>query len=184
MEARPPPGSASAFLGQEFFGPAVRPDQNRGRDDIRDGRMRGDDRQHAAGKRTRRVPGRRLATTSNPFILQLEARTLPLKNEHIEQRDGIYYVRGTKITLDSIVYGFRQGDSAETLREDFEGLSLAHVYGAIAFYLDHQATIDTYLADRRQRWADLERGATPPDADLALRLTKAKSRPATGLLAR
>jgi uncharacterized protein (DUF433 family) len=55
---------------------------------------------------------------------------------HIEQREGVYYVSGTRIRLDSIVYAFREGCSPECIREDFGGLTLAHVYGAIAFYLD------------------------------------------------
>ena len=53
-------------------------------------------------------------------------------SEHIEQREGVYYVPGTRISLDSIVYAFREGCSRETICEDFEGLTLAHVYGAIA----------------------------------------------------
>ena len=70
-------------------------------------------------------------------------------NEHIEQREGVYYVPRTRISLDSIVYAFREGCSPETIREDFEGLTLAHVYGAIAFYLDHQADIDAYCCNAR-----------------------------------
>jgi len=50
-------------------------------------------------------------------------------SEHIEQREGVYYVPGTRISLDSIVYAFREGCSPETIREDFEGLTLARVYG-------------------------------------------------------
>ena len=78
-------------------------------------------------------------------------------SEHIEQREGVYYVPGTRISLDSIVYAFREGCSPETIREDFEGLTLARVYGAIAFYLDHQADIDAYLMQRKEQWAELER---------------------------
>jgi len=75
-------------------------------------------------------------------------------NEHIEQREGVYYVTGTHISLDSIVHAFREGCSPETIREDFEALTLTHVYGAIAFYLDHQAEIDAYLMQRKERWAE------------------------------
>jgi uncharacterized protein (DUF433 family) len=49
---------------------------------------------------------------------------------HAEQRGGVFYISGTRITLDSIVYAFREGCSPESIREDFDGLSLAHVYGA------------------------------------------------------
>ena len=59
-----------------------------------------------------------------------------MASEYIEQRNGVYYVPGTRISLDSIVHAFRDGSSPESIREDFEGLTFVHVYGAIAFYLD------------------------------------------------
>ena len=95
-------------------------------------------------------------------------------SEHIEQRDGVYYVPGTRISLDSIVYSFRDGASPESIREDFEGLTLVHVYGAIAFYLGHQFDVDAYLQMRKNQWAELERQGTPPSADLQLRLERAR----------
>ena len=81
---------------------------------------------------------------------------------------------GTRISLDSVVYAFREGCSPESIREDFEGLTLTNAYGAVAFYLDHQAEIDSYLAGRRTLWAELERLGTPPGADLRARLEQAK----------
>jgi uncharacterized protein (DUF433 family) len=95
-------------------------------------------------------------------------------SEHVEQREGVYYVPGTRISLDSIVYAFREGCSPENIREDFEGLTLAHVYGAIAFYLDHQTDIDGYLLQRREKWAELERQGSPASPDLQARLERAR----------
>src|ERR1035441_7500148 len=85
-----------------------------------------------------------------------------MASDHVEQREGVYYITGTRISLDSIVYAFREGCSPESIREDFEGLTLPHVYGAIAFYLDHQGDIDAYLLRRKDQWAELERAGTPP----------------------
>ena len=31
---------------------------------------------------------------------------------------------------------------------------MAHAYGAIAFYLDHQADVDAYLLRRKEQWAE------------------------------
>jgi len=96
-------------------------------------------------------------------------------SEHIEQREGVYYVQGTRISLDSIVYAFREGCSPETIREDFEGLTLAHVYAAVAFYLDHQADIDNYLRERKERWAELESQGSPASPELRARLERARN---------
>ena len=65
-----------------------------------------------------------------------------MHSEYIEQRNGGYYVAGTRISLDSIVYSFKEGQSPEAIQEDFPPLKRAEIYGAIAFYLDHQAEID------------------------------------------
>lgn len=64
---------------------------------------------------------------------------------YIEQRDGGYWITGTRVSLDSLVYRWREGLSPETIRECFPVLSLKQVYAAIFFYLDQQATIDEYL---------------------------------------
>src|ERR1700688_404394 len=64
------------------------------------------------------------------------------RSESIEQRNGGFYVAGTRISLDSIVYAFRSGDSPETIRQNFSSLTLEQVYGAIAFYLANQAEVD------------------------------------------
>lgn len=61
---------------------------------------------------------------------------------YVEQRNGGFYVAGTRVSLDSIVYSFKAGDSPETIRQNFSSLTLEQVYGAIAFYLAHQQEVD------------------------------------------
>jgi uncharacterized protein (DUF433 family) len=68
-------------------------------------------------------------------------------SDYIEQRSGGYYVAGTRVSLDSVVYAFRGGDSAETIQQNFSSLTLEQVYGAIAFYLAHQAEIDANIRE-------------------------------------
>jgi uncharacterized protein (DUF433 family) len=80
-------------------------------------------------------------------------------NEYIEQRDGGYYVAGTRISLDSVVYAFNRGDSPERIVEEFPLLDrVSRVYGAIAFYLDHKAEFDKYL-EKTER--EFEASGTP-----------------------
>jgi len=71
-----------------------------------------------------------------------------MERECIEQRNGGYYVAGTRISLDSVVYAFNRGESPEQILENFPLLDkMSRIYGAIAFYLDHKAEIDRYLDD-------------------------------------
>jgi uncharacterized protein (DUF433 family) len=95
-------------------------------------------------------------------------------SEHVERREGVYYIPETRVSLDSIVYAFREGCSPESIREDFEGLTLARVYGAIAFYLDHQEAVDAYLLQRKDQWVELERQGTPASPDLQARFGRTR----------
>ena len=98
-----------------------------------------------------------------------------MSSEYIEQRHGGYYVAGTRISLDSIVYSFNEGQSPEAIQEDFPKLKRAQIYGAIAFYLDHQAEIDKYLAATHR---EFEGNAVPleqANPTLWARIQRAKS---------
>jgi uncharacterized protein (DUF433 family) len=75
-----------------------------------------------------------------------------VRSEYIEQRNGGYYVAGTRISLDSVVYSFNEGQSPEAIQEDFPLLRRSQIYGAIAFYLDHQAEIDRYLEETEREF--------------------------------
>ncbi len=97
-----------------------------------------------------------------------------MAKEYVEDRDGNYYVTGTRISLDSIVYGFRRGESPETIRHNFELLRLEEVYGAIAYYLANQSEIDAYLIRQNQKWAEGRRTAEPLPVELCEKLMRAR----------
>jgi uncharacterized protein (DUF433 family) len=65
---------------------------------------------------------------------------------YIEFRNDAYWIEGTRISLDSIVYAFQSGASPESIMQSFPLLTLEQVYGAIAFYLANRTEIDAYLA--------------------------------------
>jgi hypothetical protein len=55
--------------------------------------------------------------------------------------------------LDSVVYAFNRGDSPQRILERYPLLDrLSRIYGAIAFYLDHQAEIDKYLEETEREF--------------------------------
>ena len=97
-----------------------------------------------------------------------------MTKEYIEQRDGNYYVAGTRISLDSIVHAFRRGESPETICQNFELLRLEEVYGAIAYYVANQADIDVYLIRQSGKWAEGRRDADPLPVNLRERLMRAR----------
>jgi uncharacterized protein (DUF433 family) len=97
-----------------------------------------------------------------------------MTNGYVEERDGNYYVAGTRISLDSIVLAFRRGESPETICQNFELLRLEEVYGSIAYYLANQVEIDAYLIRQNEKWAEGKRSAEPLPADLRERLMRAR----------
>jgi uncharacterized protein (DUF433 family) len=80
-----------------------------------------------------------------------------MSNEYIEKQDQVYRIKGTRVALDSIVYKFQQGRSPESIQDSFPALSLSQVYAAIAYYLDHQAELDAYLARNEASEAEFSR---------------------------
>ena len=94
-------------------------------------------------------------------------------DEYVEQRNGGYYVSGTRVSLDSIVYAYRVGESAESIRQNFPSLSLLQVYGAITFYLSNQHTVDAYLTETEKEWDEFARGHPLPE-ELRERLERAR----------
>ena len=93
--------------------------------------------------------------------------------EYVEVRGGGYYVKGTRVTLDSVVYGFLDGESAETIQENFRSLTLEQVYGAIAYYLGRRAEVDRYLTAQHAKFEEARRNQRIPD-DLRARIAQSR----------
>ncbi|HLA95791.1 MAG TPA: DUF433 domain-containing protein [Pyrinomonadaceae bacterium] len=70
-----------------------------------------------------------------------------MKKEYVVKKNGGYYITDSRVSLDSVVYMFRDGSSAEAIRWSFPILTLEEVYGAIAFYLKNQKKVDVYLEE-------------------------------------
>jgi uncharacterized protein (DUF433 family) len=79
----------------------------------------------------------------------------PIRSEYVEQRNGGYYVAGSRMSLDTVLHAFRRGEAPETILEHFPAIgSLAKVYGAIAFVLDHPQEMEAYLTEQERHWEE------------------------------
>lgn len=65
--------------------------------------------------------------------------------QYVEQRQGGYWIAGTRVSLDSIVCAFLNGMSPESIAQAFPVVTLEEIYGAITFYLANRTEIDAYL---------------------------------------
>ena len=98
-----------------------------------------------------------------------------MTEEYVEKRDEHYFIRGSRVSLDSIVYGFLNGESPETIRDNFPTLDLAQVDGAITYYLAHQADVDLYLKAKQEAFAEARHSQAHISNDLRARLERRRS---------
>jgi uncharacterized protein (DUF433 family) len=97
----------------------------------------------------------RLSFSVNSNITPMTLASIPTK-QYIEQRDKEYWLEGTRISLDSVAYSFLNGESPESIAQNFPLLSLEQVYGAIAFYLANRELVDAYLKKGEAEFQQLQ----------------------------
>ena len=98
-----------------------------------------------------------------------------------ELENGAVRFEGTRVSLDSVIYCFNQGYTAEDVVRSFTTLILRDVYFMIAYYLDNREAVDAYiqwqevkakdirgpiLCPRRRGFALLKHGGSAPCACL------------------
>jgi uncharacterized protein (DUF433 family) len=94
--------------------------------------------------------------------------------EYVEQRDGGYWIAGTRVSLDSLVYSFLRGASPESIAQSFPILRLEEVYGAITYYLGHQADVDSCLRQHDREFEALRAHARQANPGLYKKLEESK----------
>ena len=63
--------------------------------------------------------------------------------------DGVVRVQGTRVSLETIVYAFDRGASAEEIVESYPTLDLGAVYATLAYVLQNREEVDRYVERRR-----------------------------------
>jgi uncharacterized protein (DUF433 family) len=97
-----------------------------------------------------------------------------MATEYVEQRDGGYWITGTRVSLDSVVYAFLRGASPEGIAQSFPLLKLEEVYGAITFYLGHQADVDSCLRQHDREFETLRAQARQANPGLYRKLEESR----------
>ena len=97
-----------------------------------------------------------------------------MQNEYVTAVDGVYRVGDSRVSLDSLVYLFREGISAESMVESYPALTLEQVHGAMAFYLRYQKEIDHYLAEGQRTAESQHQQSRQTNAELIAKLQRAR----------
>ncbi len=94
---------------------------------------------------------------------------------YVQERDGTLYIGDTRVTMHSLIAAWQnEGYTAEELRIGFPALSLAQVYGAIAYYLDHQKALDHLFTTDNEQYAAQHAQARANDPEFYRRLEERK----------
>ena len=99
--------------------------------------------------------------------------TFPV-SPYIEMCDGAVRIPGTRVSLDSIVACFQQGESPEQIADSFPTVTLAQVYGAIAYYLENQKLIVDHIAEVEREFERLVPPLSESNPELFARLMAAR----------
>ena len=90
---------------------------------------------------------------------------LDLPDLLVKTPQGTLRIAGTRVSLDSVIHAFWEGATPEEICQDFSSLSLAQVYGVIAYYLNHRDKVDAYLQTGCKEVEDLRNELTARHRD-------------------
>jgi uncharacterized protein (DUF433 family) len=63
---------------------------------------------------------------------------------------GTIRIKGSRVSLDSIIHHFTLGATAEQIVQSFPSLTLGDVYSSIAYYLTHRHEMQEYLEEQTE----------------------------------
>jgi uncharacterized protein (DUF433 family) len=99
-----------------------------------------------------------------------------MAKEYIEQRGGAYYIGGSRVSLDSVVYAFLRGDSPEGIAESFPAVGLEQIFGALAYYMANREVVDRYLNEGEREFEAMRQQARRDHPALYAKLSEARRR--------
>ena len=71
--------------------------------------------------------------------------------------DGVMRVRGTRVTLETVLSAFAEGANTEEIAQRYPSISLADAYRVIGYCLRHASELEPYLERRRQDSREIRR---------------------------
>lgn len=109
----------------------------------------------------------RLEQKASAMIATPPTITIPLRTDE----DGTIRVSGTRVTLDTLIARYNQGDTPEAIHEGFSSVSLTDIYAVVAYYLAHRDEVDAYL---KQREDEAQRIRREWEAEYPPRITRSE----------
>jgi uncharacterized protein (DUF433 family) len=74
---------------------------------------------------------------------------------YVDMRDERAYIIGHRVPVTALAALWREGASPETIQENYPSLTLAQVFGGLAYYLEHQSEVEAQLVADEETFARL-----------------------------
>lgn len=97
-----------------------------------------------------------------------------MAQQYVEKVEDAFRIFGSRVSLDSIVHAYWNGQTAESIAQSFPGVTLEQVHGALAFYLAHQSEIEASLQIARVEYDALREASRRQDPMFYQKLADAR----------
>ena len=97
-----------------------------------------------------------------------------IEKSYVKKQEDLYWVEDSRVSLDSIVYAFLEGHTAESIQQSFPVLTLEQVYGAITYYLANRDSIEAYLQEQQDTFEALKENLHRTHPHMAQRIAEIK----------
>ena len=91
---------------------------------------------------------------------------------------GTIRVTGSRVSLDSVIWLYLQGESVEQIHESFPSLKLADLHAVISYYLNHSVEVEEYLRQQAAQ-AQTIRQRIEADPEHQIRIAELRERTQT-----
>src|SRR5262245_31334259 len=78
-----------------------------------------------------------------PMVALETQYTFPL----VQNPEGTILIAGPRVPLETVIYHFNLGSTAEQIAHKFPSLRLVDIYSTITYYLSHREQVDQYIAE-------------------------------------
>ena len=94
----------------------------------------------------------------------LERESPPFRQDE----NGAIRVGNTRVLLELVIRAFLDGAAPESIVQQYSTLTLSDTYSAIAYYLRHQETVQTYLQQLEQQAETIKQKLQDFQSDMSL----------------
>jgi uncharacterized protein (DUF433 family) len=61
-------------------------------------------------------------------------------------------IKGTRVSIEHVIYAAGEGLTAGQIRQEFPSLTLEQVHACLTYYYGHRAEVDAYMAKQEAEW--------------------------------